>query len=99
MHPTLIFLEMFAGAYAFAVWCELIPCRWLRIASPRAFISVISTLRYDDETWTMGVIFLGGSTYHYFDVPAETWDGIKAAPSQGIYLNEEVKGRFTYAKV
>lgn len=61
--------------------------------------SNISTLRYDDETWTMEVIFLGGSTYHYFDVPAETWDGIKSAPSQGIYLNAEVKGRFTYAKV
>ena len=41
MHPTLVILEVFAGAYAFAVWCELIPCRRWCIAAPRAFMSVI----------------------------------------------------------
>jgi hypothetical protein len=32
VHPTLIILEMFAGAYAFAVWRELIPCDGWRYA-------------------------------------------------------------------
>jgi len=61
--------------------------------------SNIFALRYDSETWRLEVTFHGGATYHYFDVPVEIWEGIKNAPSQGVYLNAEIKGRYHYAKV
>jgi hypothetical protein len=41
MHPALIVLEVLAGACSLAVWCELVPRRWWRVAAPRTFISVV----------------------------------------------------------
>ena len=61
--------------------------------------SNIALLKYDSETWTLEVTFHGGSTYHYFDVPENIWDGLKNADSQGVFLNAQIKGHFRYSKV
>ena len=61
--------------------------------------SNVALLKYDAETWTLEVTFHGGSTYHYFDVPEHIWEGIKAAPSQGVFLNSEIKGTYRYSRV
>ena len=61
--------------------------------------SNIALLKYEVETWTLEVTFHGGGIYHYFDVPAEIWNDLKTAESQGKYLNSNIKGHFRYAKV
>lgn len=61
--------------------------------------SNIALLKYDADTWTLEVTFHGGSTYHYYDVPEDIWNGIKNAESQGVFLNAEIKGHYRYSKV
>jgi len=61
--------------------------------------SNIAALRYDLETWTLEVTFHGGATYHYFDVTNDTWEGLKNADSQGVFLNANIKGHYRYTKV
>ena len=61
--------------------------------------SNIASLRYDTDSYTLEVTFHGGGVYHYFDVPEHIWEAIKVAPSQGVYLNSQIKGHFRYSKV
>jgi hypothetical protein len=61
--------------------------------------SNIALLKYDGETLTLEVTFHGGSTYQYFDVPEQLWNGIKNAESKGVFLNAEIKGHYRYSKV
>lgn len=61
--------------------------------------SNISSLKYESGQMILEVAFHGGGVYQYFDVPQVVWERMKAAPSQGIYLNAEVKGHYRYSKV
>ena len=62
--------------------------------------SNVSEVGYDDASNTLGVRFLNGSEYHYYGVPKETFEGLRAAGSVGTYLNEFVKkAGYSYARV
>jgi len=61
--------------------------------------SNLASARYDDVTMTLEVSFNSGGVYQYFDVPAQVWEGFKAAGSQGKYLASDIKGRYRYSKV
>lgn len=56
--------------------------------------SVIDRIAYDDEAATLCIVFRGTGTYHYFDVPAEVFDGFRHASSVGAFFNEHIKDRF-----
>ena len=52
---------------------------------------------YDDETGELVIDFVGGRTYRYSGVPAETAAGLEAAPSAGSYWHRH-KSRYPYVE-
>lgn len=61
--------------------------------------SNIAEVGYDESSATMEVLFRGGRLYQYFDVPSRVYQELVQADSCGRYLNQEIKGRFRYARV
>ena len=61
--------------------------------------SNINQIGYDADQMELHVIFNDGSLYVYADVPAEIFDQLQIAPSKGRYLNQEVKGVYSYDKL
>jgi hypothetical protein len=61
--------------------------------------SNIARFGYDKETMVLTVEFLKGGRYNYFDVPESVFEAMKAAPSKGQYLAQNIKGRYRYARV
>ena len=61
--------------------------------------SNIASIGYDSETLTLEVEFISGGVYQYYDVPEREYEGLKGAPSHGKYLNSNIKGSYSYAKV
>lgn len=54
---------------------------------------------YESSSMVLQVVFKSGGTYDYFDVPEQTFEGMKAAPSRGSYLAQNIKGVYRYARV
>jgi len=49
---------------------------------------------------TLGVKTTKGAEYHYYGVPRDVFEGMRAASSVGSYYNEHVKKPgYSYAKV
>lgn len=61
--------------------------------------SQVKQIDYKPEEKILEVTFLTGKKYAYYDVLAETWDGVKNAESIGKFLNSEVKGKFKYKQI
>jgi KTSC domain len=61
--------------------------------------STVASVGYDPETLTLEVEFLSGALYQYFDVPENEANGLVGADSVGKYLNDNIKGRYRYARV
>jgi lysyl-tRNA synthetase class 2 len=51
---------------------------------------------YDPATKTFNIEFNNGSIYKYQDVPAEVYQNLVTAPSQGQYFNEHIKAEYAY---
>ena len=60
--------------------------------------SNIARYRYDINGHVLQVEFKNGGTYNYYDVPQVVFDQMKAAPSMGQFLAQNVKGRYRYAR-
>ena len=56
--------------------------------------SMIERICYDDDEGSLSIRFRETGRYLYHGVPAELYEGLKAAPSAGRYFNERIKGRF-----
>ncbi|MBN1362978.1 MAG: KTSC domain-containing protein [Sedimentisphaerales bacterium] len=54
---------------------------------------------YDLDSGTLEVEFASGAIYVYFNVPAHVYDGLMRAPSKGMYLNQNIKNRYSYQQV
>lgn len=67
------------------------------IATPES--SNIARFDYDDKSRILTVEFKNGGRYNYYDVPVRVFDGMKAAPSKGQFLAQNVKGAYRYARV
>jgi len=61
--------------------------------------STVASVGYDAETLTLEVEFIDGGLYQYFDVPEGEAEGLVGASSVGGYLNDNIKGRYRYARV
>jgi len=62
--------------------------------------SQISSVKYDDETLELFVLFSSnGKTYRYDGVPVAVADGFSIAVSAGKYLNAAVKDIYPYSQV
>lgn len=61
--------------------------------------SQVKSHGYDAATKTLAVEFKSGGTYHYHDVPAKTYDEMKAAKSVGKFIGASIKGVHKFAKI
>lgn len=60
----------------------------------------ISAIGYDHKTGTLRINFLTGSTYEYYGVPLEFYEGLMSASSKGKYFNLNIKnGGYAYSPV
>ena len=53
--------------------------------------STVAAIGYDADSNTLGVQFVKGGEYHYYSVGPDVFEGMKAAPSVGRYLDQYVK--------
>lgn len=61
--------------------------------------SNISSIGYDENSYTLEVEFHSGAVYQYFDVPTNVYQGIREAGSKGQYFAQHVKGYYRYVKI
>ena len=61
--------------------------------------SVVSAISYDASTATLRITFVSGMIYDYKNVPEETYIAMKTSGSKGIYLNQNIKGRYQFEKI
>lgn len=61
--------------------------------------SNIAEFRYDDQTDTLQIDFVDGSTYEYYNVPRQTHRMFQAAGSKGEFFHRHIRNRFAYELV
>ena len=63
--------------------------------------TVIEWMRYEPAMHRLLISFRGGrGVYCYFDVPLDTWNAFRAAPSKGTFLNSVFKeGGYGYERL
>lgn len=61
--------------------------------------TVIRKFTYDSEKERLYVTFLSGKVYVYLNVPEDVYEEMKAAFSKGKFLNENIKGKYTFKSV
>ena len=59
----------------------------------------LNAATYQDQSALLELEFRSGMIYHYFGVPAQTYQELLMAESQGRYFNQHIRNRFTYAKI
>jgi len=60
--------------------------------------STIVRFDYAADRKVLIVEFKNGGRYNYYDVPSVMFDRMKAAPSKGQFLAQNIKGAFRYAR-
>lgn len=66
------------------------------ISTPES--SNIAGFDYIPERKLLIVEFKNGGRYNYYDVPQAVFERMKAAPSKGQFLAQNVKGAYRYAR-
>lgn len=61
--------------------------------------SNIAAIGYDPETQTLAIEFRSGGTYEYYDVPEQVFQGLRSAASHGQYFQNNIRGRYRYARL
>lgn len=66
------------------------------IATPES--SNVAGFEYIEDRQVLVVEFRNGGKYNYFDVPAMLFEQMKAAPSKGQFLAQNVRSVYRYAR-
>jgi hypothetical protein len=61
--------------------------------------SNLKSASYDTETAHLTIVFNNGSIYEYENVPWELFTKFRMSESQGKFLNQKIKGTYSYTKV
>ena len=61
--------------------------------------SVVAGTRYDPDTHTLRIYYVSGAVYDYKDVPEDVYAAMKAAGSKGIFLNKEIKEKYSFQRI
>lgn len=56
--------------------------------------TVIRAFSYDPASRTLDVTFTSGRRYHYFDVPAQIAEDMRAAFAKGVFFNRRIRDRY-----
>jgi hypothetical protein len=59
--------------------------------------ATLAAVVYDGHRDLLQLHFRDGTTYHYFGVPAQTYQELLASPSKGGYFNRSIRDQFPYA--
>jgi hypothetical protein len=60
--------------------------------------TTLTAAAYDDSHARMELDFHDGTRYVYSGVPPNLYRDFLCAPSQGIFFNRHIRGRFPYTK-
>lgn len=60
--------------------------------------SNIESVGYDENTSSLYVTYPSG-TYKYDGVVKSVYESLLTSPSKGRFMNENIKGQYTYSKV
>lgn len=63
------------------------------------YSSMVESVGYDDEAQVMFVTFNTGKTYAYQGVSEDEARDASNAASVGSYINENIKGRYSYRRI
>jgi hypothetical protein len=61
--------------------------------------SLIEAAAYQDQWSLLELAFRSGAVYHYFAVPAQTYQELLRAESKGVFFNSYIRNRFAYVKI
>jgi len=61
--------------------------------------SVVKTIKYDEPSHTLRVVYLSGNIYDYKEVPPTVYEKMRSASSKGTFLNTEIKGHYDFQKI
>jgi hypothetical protein len=61
--------------------------------------SNIASIGYDPVAHVLEIEFNDGSIYQYENVPQSEYDGLMSAASHGQYLDQHIKGVYSYRKI
>ena len=59
----------------------------------------IHSIGYDPQSATLEVEFTSGDVYQYFNVQEHLFQQFLQAPSQGLFLDENIRYNYRYQKV
>ncbi|MBF0502732.1 MAG: KTSC domain-containing protein [Candidatus Riflebacteria bacterium] len=59
----------------------------------------LKSIGYDPDSQILEVEFNAGSIYQYANVPPGEHEGLMNADSKGRYLNMNIKGRYSFARL
>jgi KTSC domain len=54
---------------------------------------------YDRQAAVLELAFRTGAVYRYFGVPAQIYQELRSAASQGGYFNHHIRNRFAYTQI
>jgi hypothetical protein len=60
--------------------------------------SVVAAFHYYPAKDILRIVYTSGEIYDYKDVPADVYERMRHARSKGVFLNKEIKGKFTFEK-
>jgi hypothetical protein len=66
---------------------------------PMSDSQAIAQVEYDDASRTLFIRFTGGGWYAYLDVAPELYSRLMQAPSLGRFFQQQVRGRYRYARL
>lgn len=61
--------------------------------------SNLVSVGYDQSSSTLEIEFKDGRLYQYFGVPPNVFRELVSAPSVGQFFHQNVRGRYTYARL
>jgi KTSC domain len=66
---------------------------------PHVQSSMMTFVKYDDDTGELDITFTSCKTYRYLEVPSEIYDGLLDAESKGEFFNDNIKDAFVHSEV
>ena len=67
--------------------------------SQDVFSSMTSSISYDADSQTMIITYNSGKSYAYAGVPEDVARDAANAASVGEYINENIKGRYSFRRM
>ena len=60
---------------------------------------LFSTIRYQESSGTLTLIFKSGYGYEYYDVPRPCYQGFIMTGTKGAYFNSRIRGQFPCRRI